>query len=183
MSVFGLIFVAELPDKTALASIVLASRLPPGPVFIGACTAFLCHALLSVTVGTLLGRLPHHAVHVAAAVIFFVLAILMWRRKDEEKDFHLEHQTFWKVASVSCGVIFVAEFGDLTQFAMASMAARYAQPVLVLGASVLALWTVTALGVAAGARLRTLVSPRLLQRVAAVVFVAVGAWLLTAGQG
>ena len=67
---FGVIFVAELPDKTMIASIVLASRYPPLPVFFGASAAMVANSALAVGAGRLLELLPHRAVEAAVASFF-----------------------------------------------------------------------------------------------------------------
>src|ERR1044071_9910022 len=51
-SAYGIIFIAELPDKTALASLVLATENPPVPVFIGASVALTVQSLLAVAFGS-----------------------------------------------------------------------------------------------------------------------------------
>jgi putative Ca2+/H+ antiporter (TMEM165/GDT1 family) len=178
-TIFGIIFVAELPDKTALASLLLASRLPAWPVFLGACLAFSLHAALSVGVGAALGQLPQHAVHIGAGILFLVLAVVMWLRKPNPHEVKSDKDaSFWKTLWTAAAVIFVAEWGDLTQFAMATLTARYGSPWLVLSAGLLGLWSVTAVGVLVGSRLGKVVHPVWLQRIAAVVFAGVGIYML-----
>ena len=53
LSTFGIIFLAELPDKTALASLVLATRYPARQVVLGAWLAFLVQTLVAVAAGSL----------------------------------------------------------------------------------------------------------------------------------
>src|SRR5256885_1002062 len=82
-SVFAIIFVAELPDKTALASLVLATRHKPLPVFVGAALALTVQSVVAVAAGHLLGLLPPRTVHIASGVLFLASAIVMWMRKSE----------------------------------------------------------------------------------------------------
>src|SRR2546430_17186819 len=79
-STFALIFVSELPDKTAFASLLLATRNRPLPVFCGAAGAFVIQSIVAVSFGSLFTFLPQKLVHIAAAVLFLVLAVGMWRR-------------------------------------------------------------------------------------------------------
>jgi putative Ca2+/H+ antiporter (TMEM165/GDT1 family) len=179
-SIFAVIFVAELPDKTALASLVLATRHRPVPVLLGAAAALAIQSLVAVLAGSLLALLPARAVHIGSGVLFLVSAVVMWRKHDEEaavgKD---EGQVgLWKAFTMSFMVVFVAEWGDLTQIATASFAARYKQPVLVFGAATAALWAVATVAVIAGNRAGHLLNPRVTQRIAAGLFALVGVLLI-----
>lgn len=179
-SIFAVIFVAELPDKTALASLVLATRHRPLPVLLGAAAALAIQSLVAVIAGSLLALLPARAVHIGSGVLFLVSAVVMWRKHDEEagagKD---EGQVgLWKAFTMSFMVVFVAEWGDLTQIATASFAARYKQPVLVFGAATAALWAVATVAVIAGNRAGHLLNPKVTQRIAAGLFALVGVLLI-----
>jgi len=57
-TVFTVIFLLELPDKTALAALLLATRHRPLPVFLGAAAAFVIQSMVAVLAGSLLGLLP-----------------------------------------------------------------------------------------------------------------------------
>jgi Ca2+/H+ antiporter, TMEM165/GDT1 family len=85
-AVFGVVFVAELPDKTALASLVLATRYRPAFVFTGVAAAFVLHVVLAVSAGSLLFLLPHRVMQAAVAVLFAVGAFLMLRRRDDDTE-------------------------------------------------------------------------------------------------
>ncbi len=189
LSVFGFIFVAELPDKTALASLVLATRYKPLIVFSGAAVAFVIQTLVAILAGSLFAYLPEAVVHRVAGVLFLIFAFFMWRRKDED-DKELQEDTnaavshpptkepFYKGAWTAFLVVFLAEWGDLTQLATATLAAKYRDPLTVGVAATLALWSVTALAIVIGNRAGALFNPRLTQRVAAVIFVVLGLALL-----
>ncbi len=183
LSVFGVIFVAELPDKTALAALVLATRHRPFPVLLGAGTALTIQSLVAVTAGQLVSLLPERPVHIFAGALFLASAVLMWRRKEdsaEDVNDCDDAAGFWRSARLVFVVVFIAEWGDLTQLATAGLAARYHAPYLVFGAATLALWAVAALAVFVGHRAGRLLDPHLTRRVAAVVFAAIGAALLAA---
>ena len=164
LSVFGVIFVAELPDKTALAALMLATKYRPLPVFLGAALALTVQSLVAVGAGGLVSLLPARPVHVGAGILFLVFAWLMWRRKQEGEEGEGDGATargvsFWRATAAVFGVVFVAEWGDLTQLGTAALAARYAQPVTVFCAATLALWCVTALAVVLGNRAGKLARP------------------------
>src|ERR1700748_1607422 len=153
-TVFAVIFPAELPDKTALASLVLGSRYRPAWVFTGVAAAFAVHAALAVAAGSLVALLPHRPVEAAVSVAVAVGAVLLLRGRHEADDEHVElhgkEPGFWRVAWTSFGVILVAEFGDLTQIATATLAAHYHDPAAVATGAVLGLWAVGGLAIVGG---------------------------------
>ena len=67
---FAVIFVAELPDKTALASLVLGTRYRPAPVLCGIAAGFAVQVALAVLAGSLLRLLPHRLLQVVVAALF-----------------------------------------------------------------------------------------------------------------
>ena len=178
-TVFGVIFIAELPDKTALAAVVLATRHRPWPVFFGSALALSVQSVVAVAAGSLVALLDPRYVHIGSGVVFLVCAVLMWiRREDAEEEAETGDRGFWRSLWTTFVVIFIAEWGDLTQIGTATLQARYGAWVTVLVASVAALWCVTAVAVLVGNRLGKALSPRITQRVAAVVFAGVGVWLV-----
>lgn len=180
-TVFGVIFVAELPDKTALAALVLATRHRAAPVFLGTAAALTVQSLVAVGAGQLLSLLPARPVHIGAGVLFVVSAVVMWRRKEEDDDDTKDPGSagFWKTFSTVFGVVFIAEWGDLTQLATAALAARYHAPVTVFAASTLALWAVSAIAVFIGNRAAKVLNPNTTKKVAAVLFAGIGVLLIT----
>jgi Ca2+/H+ antiporter, TMEM165/GDT1 family len=172
--VFGLIFLAELPDKTALASLVLGTRYRPLYVWAGAAAAFLVHVTLAVALGSLLTLLPHRLLEAIVGVLFLVGAVLLLRGRHGEEDENLaiaegRSPTFFRVASTAFVVILVAEFGDLTQLVTANLAAKYHDPISVGVGAVLGLWAVAALAIAGGRSLLRLVPISVITRVAAAI--------------
>lgn len=162
---------AELPDKTILACLILSSRYRASYVFIGAAAAFAMQVVLSVAVGGALSLLPHRWVYAATAAAFLTGAVLLWRHKGEEEDDDLGRdgmrESFWPVAGAAFAVIFLAEFGDLTQITTVSLAARFHEPLAVGIGATAGLWTAAALAVVVGWRLLRLVSINWLTRIAA----------------
>ncbi|MDR3606665.1 MAG: TMEM165/GDT1 family protein [Oligoflexia bacterium] len=177
ISTFSLIFLAELPDKTAFATVLLATRKNPLAVFLGASAAFVVQSLVAVCFGSVLGLLPHSLVKYTAAGMFFVFAWLMWRREDEPEDNQSQkggRSDFLKVVWSSFLVIFIAEWGDLTQLATAALSAQYKEPLTIFAAATLSLWIVTALATLLGSRAKELIHPRPLKQIATAAFVIVG---------
>jgi putative Ca2+/H+ antiporter (TMEM165/GDT1 family) len=82
----------------------------------------------------------------------------------------------WRVAGQAGVVIFVAEWGDLTQILTANLAARYHQPLSVGVGSLAALWVVAAVAVASGANLLRVLSVQTLRLTTSVVLVGLAAY-------
>jgi putative Ca2+/H+ antiporter (TMEM165/GDT1 family) len=187
--VFGVIFVAELPDKTALATLVLATRHRAFPVFLGAALALTVQSAVAVAAGSLFSLLPTRAVHWGAGIVFLGSAVIMWIRKEQpdnvparEKDdgrAHPPSAAFWKAVATVFGVVFIAEWGDLTQFATAAFAARERSPVVIFIAATAALWAVAGIAVGIGNRVARVLDPKVTKRVAAALFAAIGVALIT----
>jgi putative Ca2+/H+ antiporter (TMEM165/GDT1 family) len=181
VSVFGVIFVAELPDKTALAALVLATRHRAFPVLLGAATALTIQSVVAVAAGQLISLLPQRPVHVLAGLLFLVSAILMWRRNEDaegEEESRDGASGFWRSAWLVFGVVFLAEWGDLTQLATAALAAHYRSPYIVFAGATLALWAVTAIAVFVGNRAGKMLDANITKRIAAVLFALIGGALL-----
>lgn len=178
--VFGVIFLAELPDKTALAGLVLGTRYRASYVFAGVAAAFLLHVVLAVAAGSVLTLLPQQIVHAITGVLFLggAAVLLMKKDEDEEEIRKPADQSFWKVAGTGFMLILVAEFGDLTQIMTANLAARYDDPISVGLGAVLGLWAVAGLGIVGGKALMKRVPLRLITQIAALLMLGLGAWSL-----
>lgn len=79
MTTFGLIFFAELGDKTQLTTMMLAAQTRlPFPVFLGAAAALSLSALLGAVFGEAITQLvPTHYIHIGAGVAFVILGVLL----------------------------------------------------------------------------------------------------------
>ena len=184
-TVFTVIFLLELPDKTALAALLLATRHRPLPVFLGAAAAFVIQSAVAVAAGSLLSLLPREPIRIGAGILFLLMAALLVRRNlrkdeaDEQRAVEQEEVRHRRPFMTAFTVVFVAEWGDLTQLATAALQARYQQPVVVFVASTLALWGVSAIAVALGNRLGAWIPERPLQFAAAGVMVLVAIALIS----
>ncbi|HZL19398.1 MAG TPA: TMEM165/GDT1 family protein [Polyangia bacterium] len=181
LSIFAVIFVAELPDKTALSALVLATRHRALPVLLGAAAALTIQSAVAVVAGSLLSLLPPRAVHIGSGVLFLVSAIVMWFRHGDEAEVGKEGAAtgFGKSLWMSFSMVFLAEWGDLTQIATAGFAARTEKPLIVFSAATAALWSVSAIAVLIGNRAGRLLNPKLTKRVAAILFALIGVALVT----
>jgi putative Ca2+/H+ antiporter (TMEM165/GDT1 family) len=176
LAAFVLILPVELPDKTLFATLVLATRFPPLPVFLGVGAAFGLQSAIAVTAGSLLSLLPDALVRAVVAALFLIGAVLLWReaRKGAEDEAAAsearENTSFVRATAISFGVLFAAEWGDLSQLATAGLAARYAEPVSVFVGSWAALLVISGLAAFLGRKLADRLPVALLHRVAAVLF-------------
>jgi putative Ca2+/H+ antiporter (TMEM165/GDT1 family) len=168
--VFGVIFLAELPDKSMFATLVLGSRLPAFWVWLGAAGAFLVHVIIAVSAGKLLTLLPHHLMEGIIALLFFGGAMLLFFGKhgledDSEADRApaVTHNPL-KVFGTAFSIVFIGEWGDITQIATANYAAKYHDALSVAIGATLALWAVAGLAIVAGSRVLNLIPAKLLLR-------------------
>ena len=168
---------AEIPDKTILACLILSSRYRPIVVFGGAAAAFLVQVVIAVAAGGALSLLPHRIVEACAAAAFLAGAVLLWRQKDEKDEGEQDagrdgmRSGVWPVFGTAFAVVFLAEFGDLTQFLTVSLAARFHDPISVGIGATLALWVAAAVAVTLGWRVLKLIPMHWLTRGAAVVMI------------
>jgi len=183
---FGVVFLAELPDKTALASLVLATKYRPLPVFAGAALGFAVQVAIALAAGALLGLLPHRVFEAIVAALFLLGAVLIFRQgaENEEQPQEAERKAkpgtgTWRALLTSFTVITVAEFGDLTQIVTANLAAKYDWLSVGLGA-LLALWAVAALAILGGQALLRVIPLKIVVRAAALVMMALAALALVA---
>ncbi|GAA1959077.1 TMEM165/GDT1 family protein [Catenulispora subtropica] len=180
---FGVVFLAELPDKTAIASLVLGTKYRPMWVFSGVAAAFTVHVVLAVAAGSVLSLIPERPLQAIVAGLFLLGAVLMLRSHGkEEGEEEVEEAPelgtgagFGKVAGTAFGVIMVAEFGDLTQIVTANLAAKYGDPLAVGIGAVLGLWAVGGIAIIGGRGLLKVLPLHLIVRVAAAVMVVLAA--------
>jgi Ca2+/H+ antiporter, TMEM165/GDT1 family len=180
LTVFALIFPAELPDKTFIATLVLSTRYAAWPVFVGVAAAFVVQTTVAVAAGDLVSLLPARPVHAVTAGLFALGAVLMLRSgrqaAEEEREVTAEladeppTTSYRRAALTSFGVLFAAEWGDLSQVLTASFAAKYGDAIAVFVGALLALWIVAALAIVGGRALLRVVPLEWVRRAAAVAF-------------
>lgn len=194
---FILIFPAELPDKTFIATLVLSTRYRRLAVWIGVAAAFAVQCAIAVVAGGLLSLLPQRLVLGITCVLFAAGAVLMLvsglrarsaemaEEEEEAAEFeesaerHTRGSTSnLRIALTSFIVLFTAEWGDLSQLLTAGLAARSGEPVSVFLGAWLALITVAAIAVLIGGWLQQRVAMWRIRLVSAAVLAALAAWTL-----
>lgn len=185
LGIAALMFILELPDKTMVATIVMSSRARPLAVATGASAAFVVQSALAVVAGGLLTLLAPHVKDAVVGVLFLGgAAYLLFVSEKEEQEEGAREGAKEHRASVArefltaFGVIFVGEFGDLTQIQTANFAAKYHQPVEVFLACATALVAVAFLGAYAGQFLQRLVPLARIRLGGGLIFLALGVYTL-----
>ena len=196
-SVFGLVFVAELGDKTQLAVVTQTCKYRrPWAVFVGASVALGIVTALGVVAGQALGHLiPEGVLRTVAALAFIMMGVLVAREALEGEGNELDRLPGdrrcvdpgddcsgrmpislrdWRAFAATFGLLFVAELGDKTQLATMSLSSKHGDAWTVLGGAALALTLVTALGVVGGRMVCKLVPQRLILRLSAILFILMG---------
>jgi putative Ca2+/H+ antiporter (TMEM165/GDT1 family) len=150
---FLLIALAEIGDKSQLVCMTLAARHRPAPVILGAISAFAILNLLAVLFGAAVAAwLPEWLVILAVAILFGAFGISSLRYKEEDEDEAIEEKPGHNVFVTTFLLIFLAEFGDKTQIAVAGLSSTVAASAVWSGAT-LALAGTSILGVIAGRKL------------------------------
>lgn len=194
---FILIFPAELPDKTFIATLVLSTRYRRLPVWIGVAAAFAVQCAIAVAAGGLLSLLPQRLVLGITFVLFAAGAVLMLvsglRARSAEASVEAEEAeefaeaasrhakdstTSLRITVTSFIVLFTAEWGDLSQLLTAGLAARTEQPISVFIGAWCALILVAAIAVILGGWLQKRVALWRIRLISAAVLAGLAAWTL-----
>lgn len=180
---FALAFLGELPDKSMFATLVLGTRYRPSWVWTGVAAAFAAQMALAVSAGRLLALLPHRAVDAVVAALFLGGSAYLWvtSLRPENRDGAdaaregSRAPSFRLVAATSFGVVFLAEWGDITQLTTANLAASY-DPLVVFAGATLGLWAVAALAVSVGATSLKLVPMAWVRRITAAIMLGLAVY-------
>jgi putative Ca2+/H+ antiporter (TMEM165/GDT1 family) len=181
-----LIIPAELPDKTFISCVVMASRNKALPVWIGAAVALTAQALLAVLAGRLLVLLPHTAVRIVVATLFMAGAaylIFVPEKAEEVKGERLAEREVsvssnWRVLFTTFTIVALAEFGDITQVLVANLTARYRAPLAVFVGATVGFWIVSGLGVLSGKTITRIVPLAVVRRASGVILLGFGIWTI-----
>jgi putative Ca2+/H+ antiporter (TMEM165/GDT1 family) len=188
LSTFGLVFVAELGDKTQLAVVTQICKYRVSlPVLLGGSVALSGVTGLGVLGGQALGAvIPQSVIRTAAVAAFIVMGVLIWREaagqteddacelacsEDEKAGSRIWN---WRAFGSTLTLLFLAELGDKTQLAVVGLASKNASPWPVFVGGAVALTCVTALGVLGGRQLCRWIPEQLLLRFSGVAFVIMG---------
>ena len=176
---FGAIFLVELPDKTFLATLVLATKYRPILVWIGVGLAFAVQTGVAVALGQAASLLPPDVVKIAAVVLFLAGAAILVRegrghQEDSGEEFAAKAKPVhgFRAVLASFLVLFAAEWGDLSQLLTLSLVAKYEAPFSVYVGALAALLCVSGLAVIVGRSLLRVISIHVLHYLGATVCLA-----------
>jgi putative Ca2+/H+ antiporter (TMEM165/GDT1 family) len=179
---FGIIFVAELGDKSQLMALTFAARFKASTILISIALATGLVHLVSVLVGAALGvALPTKAIAVIGGVAFLGFAAWTLRGDtlDDDEEARAEKSTrsvFWTVGIA----FFVAELGDKTMLATITLATDHGLFGTWLG-STLGMVAADALAIVVGQQLGARLPEKVIKIGASVLFVVFGVWLIVEG--
>ncbi|MEV8098053.1 TMEM165/GDT1 family protein [Kitasatospora sp. NPDC085879] len=178
LTAFGLIFLAELPDKTMFASLAMGTRMRPLYVWLGTSSAFVVHVAIAVGAGSLIGLLPNLVVKLVSAALFAFGAFMLLRSGGDDDGADEAGNTvtgFWPVWTAAFMAVFIGEWGDLTQITTANLAATNGVLSTAIG-SAAALMSVSALALIVGRFIAKRVPLRMVQRVGGACMAGLALW-------
>ena len=181
---FGVIFLAELGDKSQLMALAFAALYRAWLVLVAVTLATLLVHAASVLVGTLFAvALPTALIDVVAGIAFFVFAAWTLRGDElgEDDEGRAGRSGRWAILTIGTA-FFLAELGDKTMLATITLATTEAPLGVWLGSTV-GMVAADALAIGIGALLGTLLPERAIKVFAAVAFVVFGAILVAEGLG
>jgi putative Ca2+/H+ antiporter (TMEM165/GDT1 family) len=185
LGIFALMFLIELPDKTMIATIVMSTKVRPSSIVIGASSGFVVQMGIAVGAGGLLTLLPVHVKDVIVAVLFLGGAgylLLSREEKAEEKGAKEasgeRSSTRIREIATAFSIIFVSEFGDLSQIQAANFAAKTHELLGVFITASLALISVSFLGAYGGQFLQRVVPVKWIRLAGGAIFAGLGIYTL-----
>ena len=188
LQAFATVFPAELPDKTMVATIVLVTRYRrPLWVWVGAVSAFTVHVVVAVAAGSAISLLPEAVVGSVVTALFAIGAVLLFRAARSAPDADELDQAAAEAPATSTiratvlgsfGLIVLAEWGDLTQLATASLAASSSSPIGTGIGALLALASVAAIAAVFGRQLVERVPIQRINYLGSAVFAGLAVWTL-----
>lgn len=179
LTTFGIIFLAELGDKTQLTAMALSFRFPSRRIIIGIAAAFAVLNLLAVLVGKVLfAIIPLFWVRLVSAALFIFFGVCAVRGGDDgdnPSSVARQAATAFRTAFL---MIFMAEMGDKTQVVTASLAAQTPHLIQVFFGSTIALTAVALIGIFLGKRLLQRVPLPVIHRAAGLLFLMFGGMII-----
>lgn len=196
---FGTVFVAEMADKTQLASIALATRYRLVAMLAGLAIGSAAVMGISSAIGAAAGSaLPTEAIGIGAGVVFVAVGVWMLvgalRNRSEDADDMEDggvdggeqlsaiaeesgRRSGFGPVMIVAGTFIAAELGDKTMLAAITLASR-GNALMVWAGGAAALFVVDAIAAALGDVLSRYLAPKVIAPIAGALFVAAGVWML-----
>jgi Ca2+/H+ antiporter, TMEM165/GDT1 family len=188
----GVVFLAELGDKTQLVALGFGARYRLAPVLAGVALAYMASTLLSVLIGGALGAaLPTDAISIGGGILFIGFALWTLRtiravaagagsNVDEGEPQAVAQTTATRVVGSVAAAMFVAELGDKTMLATATLAAQ-GNPVLVWFGATIGILLAGTVGVIVGRMLGSRLPERAILIGSSILFAVFGVALIVSG--
>ncbi|MGO9198348.1 MAG: TMEM165/GDT1 family protein [Acidimicrobiales bacterium] len=190
LATFALVIPAELPDKTFISCIVMASRHRALPVWIGGASALILQAGIAVVAGRLLALLPHTVVRSVVAALFIggaAYLIFVPEHEEASKGEELGERastgqarssTWWRPMLTTFSIVALAEFGDITQILIANLSARYHATWSVFAGASAAFIVVSGFGVVGGRAIIRVVPLAIVRRLSGGALLGLGIYTI-----
>jgi len=171
---FGMIFFAEMGDKSQMLAMTFASKYKIKYVFIGMFFGILFNHILAIFLGQVIGDLlPLDLVSIAAGVLFIFFGFYSLKLEEETEEEQNKLYRYAPIITVALA-FFLGELGDKTQLATFTLASEANYPLLVLLGTVSGMMTVGMLGVYIGMKMGAKIPEELMKLLSAVIFVGFG---------
>jgi len=179
LATFGLIALAEMGDKTQLIAIALSARYSRTHVFAGLMAAFIVLTALAVGVGeVVVAFIGPEVIGIVAGLLFILFGVITIMMDDDDDNSYVKKPGARSAFMTAFSLIALAELGDKTELAVIALSAQYHAPIMVFLGAVLGLGLVSALGVAIGGKLQTMVSMKKLRIGSGILFLVFGVLFL-----
>lgn len=179
LATFGLIALAEMGDKTQLIAIALSTRYSRTHVFAGLMAAFLVLTALAVGVGeVVVAFIGPEVIGIIAGLLFILFGVITIMMDEDDDNSYVKKSGAHSAFITTFSLIALAELGDKTELAVIALSAQYHAPIMVFLGAVLGLGLVSALGVAIGGKLQTMVSMEKLRIGSGILFLVFGVLFL-----
>jgi putative Ca2+/H+ antiporter (TMEM165/GDT1 family) len=179
----GVVALAEIGDKTQLLAIVLAAKFrKPVPIILGILVATLLNHAAAATVGYYVSQWlagPTFRLIVGAAFVIMALWALIPDKEDEDAS----NRSVGGIFLTTTLAFFLVEIGDKTQIATSLLAAQYADIALVTLGTTLGMMLANVPAVFFGEAVTRVVPLKYVRVGAAILFAAIGAWIIVAALG
>lgn len=169
---FGIIFFAEMGDKSQMLAMAFASKYKIKYVIIGMFVGILLNHILAIFLGQLIGDiLPLEFVSIGAGILFLMFGF--WSLSIDQETEHRKMKTYGPIVAVSLA-FFIGELGDKTQLAAFTLASDANYPLLILVGTVLGMMSVGMLGIYVGMKMGSKIPEELMKLISGFVFVLFG---------
>lgn len=178
---FWTVLVAELVgDKSIYTIASLALRYRARVVISAITAAFACKMLAAVLLARLLVHLQSHWTDILSAAAFFLSAFFLWFKEPEPlREERTVSPGWWRAAMVSFASIFLTEWGDPSQIAVAALTVKFHSSLATWLGGTLAMTAKGGLAIMLGIRLSDRLPQRMLRTLATASCCILGLLALT----